>query len=169
MLDYQTHAENDSMYNTPPCWAIYVCGLVFDKLLREGGLDAVQAKNQAKAKVLYEAIASGWLGRASSSCGCCSPGKEWRLLACQTAGERRQAGKQAAACAAAAGRAGELRAQPLPCQSQSSCACPPGPPEPRPSPCPSALLLAFAHSPTRQPPQAPTASTAARSTPLCAP
>lgn len=32
MLDYKTHADNDSMYNTPPCWAIYMCGLVFAKL-----------------------------------------------------------------------------------------------------------------------------------------
>lgn len=36
MLDYKIHAENDSMYNTPPCWAIYMCGLVFEKLLKQG-------------------------------------------------------------------------------------------------------------------------------------
>eukprot|EP00955_Chlamydomonas_euryale_P016326 174497-Chlamydomonas_euryale.AAC.7 len=56
MLDYKTHAENDSMYNTPPCWAMYICGLVFAKLLKEGGLPAVQANNEAKAKVLYDVI-----------------------------------------------------------------------------------------------------------------
>lgn len=36
MLDYKIHTENDSMYNTPPCWAIYVCGLVFEHLLKKG-------------------------------------------------------------------------------------------------------------------------------------
>lgn len=71
MLDYKTHADNDSMYNTPPCWTIYMCGLVFDKLLREGGLAAVQQRNQAKAKVLYDAIAGAalrMLGDRSSDC-----------------------------------------------------------------------------------------------------
>ncbi len=37
MLDYKIHSDNDSMYNTPPCWAIYMCGLVFEKLLKQGG------------------------------------------------------------------------------------------------------------------------------------
>ncbi len=46
------------MYNTPPCWAIYVCGLVFEKLLREGGLAAMHKQNEAKAKILYDAIAA---------------------------------------------------------------------------------------------------------------
>lgn len=36
MLDYKTHAENESMYNTPPCYAMYVCGLVFEHLLKKG-------------------------------------------------------------------------------------------------------------------------------------
>lgn len=56
MLDWATHAENDSMYNTPPCFTWYVCGLVFDKLLREGGLEAVEKRNQEKAGILYDAI-----------------------------------------------------------------------------------------------------------------
>jgi hypothetical protein len=38
MLDYNVAAENGSMYNTPPCWPIYVCGLVFKHLLKLGGL-----------------------------------------------------------------------------------------------------------------------------------
>lgn len=46
------------MYNTPPCWAVYVCGLVFEKLLKEGGLAAMQRQNEAKAKILYDAIAA---------------------------------------------------------------------------------------------------------------
>ncbi|MEW5301117.1 MAG: hypothetical protein WDW36_003996 [Sanguina aurantia] len=57
MLNYATHAENDSMYNTPPCWAVYICGMVFEKLIREGGLEAVQKNNEIKAKVMYDAIA----------------------------------------------------------------------------------------------------------------
>jgi len=56
MLDWLTAAENESMYNTPPCWTIYICGLVFEKLLREGGLPAVHAANKKKAAVLYDAI-----------------------------------------------------------------------------------------------------------------
>ena len=44
------------MYNTPPCWAIYMCGLVFNHMLRNGGIEAMQKTNQAKAKVLYDAI-----------------------------------------------------------------------------------------------------------------
>lgn len=59
MLDYKTAADNGSMYNTPPCWAIYLCGLVF-KYLREkaGGIDGVAANNAVKAKIVYDAIAA---------------------------------------------------------------------------------------------------------------
>jgi phosphoserine aminotransferase len=53
-LRYDTHAENESMYNTPNCWAIYVCGKVFKYLLRNGGLEAMDARNQEKAKILYD-------------------------------------------------------------------------------------------------------------------
>jgi phosphoserine aminotransferase len=48
MLDYKVQADNDSMYNTPPCWAIYVCGLVFKKLLAEGGLEKMNLRNREK-------------------------------------------------------------------------------------------------------------------------
>lgn len=58
MLDWQTQVENGSMYNTPPCWAIYICGLVFRQLVKEGGLAAVQQRNAAKAAVLYDTIAA---------------------------------------------------------------------------------------------------------------
>lgn len=61
MLDYKTIADGGSMYNTPPCWPIYVCGLVF-KYLKEkaGGLAGVSANNAKKAKIVYDAIeASG--------------------------------------------------------------------------------------------------------------
>ena len=40
-MSYKTHADNDSMYNTPNCWAIYCCGKVFKYLLNMGGLEAV--------------------------------------------------------------------------------------------------------------------------------
>lgn len=60
MLDYRLQIENDSMYNTPPTWSIYVCGLVYQHLLRTGGLEGAQERNEAKAKVVYDAIdASG--------------------------------------------------------------------------------------------------------------
>lgn len=56
MLDYQTQAENESLYNTPPCFAIYICGLVYADLLAQGGLAAVAKKNEEKAGLLYQAI-----------------------------------------------------------------------------------------------------------------
>ena len=60
-LRYDTHAENGSMYNTPNCWAIYVCGKVFKYLLDQGGLDAMAAKNEDKAAVLYDFLDSSKL------------------------------------------------------------------------------------------------------------
>jgi len=60
MLDYRTHAENKSLYNTPPAFAVYVVGLVVKWMLAEGGLDAMGRRNAQKAKRLYDAIeASG--------------------------------------------------------------------------------------------------------------
>jgi phosphoserine aminotransferase len=56
MLDYKTHADNDSMYNTPPTYAIYMSGLVFQWLKRNGGIAAMEKTNIAKAKLLYDAI-----------------------------------------------------------------------------------------------------------------
>ena len=57
-MRYDTHANNGSMYNTPNCWAIYVCGKVFKYLLDNGGLEAMQARNEDKAKVLYDFLDS---------------------------------------------------------------------------------------------------------------
>lgn len=51
---YDTHAENGSMYNTPNCWAIYVCGKVFKYLKKIGGLGAMQKLNEEKAALLYD-------------------------------------------------------------------------------------------------------------------
>ncbi|OAY82314.1 Phosphoserine aminotransferase 2, chloroplastic [Ananas comosus] len=56
MLDYKTHADSASLYNTPPCFAIYICGLVFEDLLEQGGLAEIEKKNAHKAGILYDAI-----------------------------------------------------------------------------------------------------------------
>ncbi|HUF19994.1 MAG TPA: 3-phosphoserine/phosphohydroxythreonine transaminase [Burkholderiales bacterium] len=58
MMDYWIHAENGSMYNTPPTYGIYVAGLVFQWLKRKGGLAAMERENIAKAKMLYDYIDS---------------------------------------------------------------------------------------------------------------
>ena len=55
-LDYKTHADKDSMYNTPPCWSIYVAGEVFKNLLAKGGVDAIHEINVRKADKLYACI-----------------------------------------------------------------------------------------------------------------
>ncbi|MBO6137050.1 MAG: 3-phosphoserine/phosphohydroxythreonine transaminase [Lachnospiraceae bacterium] len=58
MLTYKTHADSDSLYNTPPCYNIYVCGLVFKWLLNKGGLEAIKKHNEEKAKILYDYLDS---------------------------------------------------------------------------------------------------------------
>ena len=59
MMNYTTLIGKDSMYNTPPCWCIYMTGLVLDYLEHEvGGLAAMQQINEAKAKVLYDYLDS---------------------------------------------------------------------------------------------------------------
>lgn len=54
MLKYITHAENNSMYNTPPTYGIYICGLVFKWLLEQGGLEVMKAYNEKKAAIIYD-------------------------------------------------------------------------------------------------------------------
>ncbi len=54
MLNYATHAENASMFNTPPCYNIYVAGLVFKWIKKMGGLTEMKKYNEKKAKVLYD-------------------------------------------------------------------------------------------------------------------
>jgi len=56
MLDYKIHADADSMYNTPPTYAIYMAGLVFQWLKKNGGVAAMEQTNIAKANLLYAAI-----------------------------------------------------------------------------------------------------------------
>ncbi len=53
MLDYKTHADADSMYNTPPTYGIYIAGLIFQWLKRNGGIAAMERKNIEKANLLY--------------------------------------------------------------------------------------------------------------------
>ncbi|MDO8178182.1 MAG: 3-phosphoserine/phosphohydroxythreonine transaminase [Undibacterium sp.] len=53
-FDWKIVADNDSMYNTPPTYAIYIAGLVFQWLKRQGGVAAIEQKNIAKAKLLYD-------------------------------------------------------------------------------------------------------------------
>ena len=54
MLKYKTHADNGSMYNTPPAYGIYICGKVFKWLKSKGGLGAMKEYNEKKAKILYD-------------------------------------------------------------------------------------------------------------------
>ena len=61
MLQYKIHADNGSMYNTPPAYGIYICGKVFKWLKKMGGLEAMKAYNEKKAKVLYDFLDSSKL------------------------------------------------------------------------------------------------------------
>ena len=54
MLDYKVMADNGSMYNTPPCYCIYIAKLVYEWILALGGLEAMKARNEEKAKLLYD-------------------------------------------------------------------------------------------------------------------
>ena len=54
MLKYKTQADKDSLYNTPPCYGIYICGKVFKWLKKQGGLQAMKEYNEKKAKILYD-------------------------------------------------------------------------------------------------------------------
>ena len=54
MLKYKTQADNDSLYNTPPCYGIYICGKVFKWIKKMGGLQAMKEHNEKKAKILYD-------------------------------------------------------------------------------------------------------------------
>jgi len=58
VLQYRTHIKERSLYHTPPTFAIYVIGLVMDWIEAEGGVAAIEKRNDAKAKLLYDAIDS---------------------------------------------------------------------------------------------------------------
>ncbi len=65
MCNYKLMADNDSMYNTPPCYPIYVCKLVLDWIKEQGGLVAMKEKNQKKAALLYSYLDSSRLFKNS--------------------------------------------------------------------------------------------------------
>lgn len=54
MMKYKTQADKNSLYNTPNCWCIYICGKVFKWLKKNGGLEAMNERNEKKAKLLYD-------------------------------------------------------------------------------------------------------------------
>ena len=66
MLDYKTMADNDSMYNTPPCYAIYIAGLVYKWALKNGGLEAMKERNEKKANILYNFLDNSSLFKATA-------------------------------------------------------------------------------------------------------
>ncbi len=61
MLKYKTQADAGSLYNTPPCYGIYICGKVFKWLKAKGGLAAMKEHNEKKAKLLYDFLDSSKL------------------------------------------------------------------------------------------------------------
>ncbi|HAK57380.1 MAG TPA: 3-phosphoserine/phosphohydroxythreonine aminotransferase [Lachnospiraceae bacterium] len=61
MLQYKTHADARSLFNTPPAYGIYICGKVFKWLKKQGGLEAIKKKNEEKAKILYDFLDSSKL------------------------------------------------------------------------------------------------------------
>ena len=65
MLRYRIHADNGSLYNTPPAYGIYVCGLVFQWLKKMGGLEAMKVHNEKKAAVLYDFLDNSKLFRGT--------------------------------------------------------------------------------------------------------
>ena len=69
-FNYKSVADNQSMFNTPPTYSIYVAGLVFQWLKRQGGIAAIEARNKAKAALLYEAIDNSqlYLNKVQKNC-----------------------------------------------------------------------------------------------------
>lgn len=95
MLQYRTHADAGSLYNTPPCYAIYLCGKVFKWLKAQGGLAAMGERNRAKAKLLYDCLDASALFR-----GIVRPQDRSLMNVTFTAGEEADAAFVAAAKAA---------------------------------------------------------------------
>ena len=65
MLKWKKQADNDSLFNTPPAYGIYICGKVFKWLKKQGGLEAIKANNEKKAKILYDYLDSSKLFRGT--------------------------------------------------------------------------------------------------------
>jgi phosphoserine aminotransferase len=97
VLNYTVQAENGSMYNTPPTYGIYFAGLVFDRLLENGGLEEMEKINVAKANILYDYLDSSKMFKATAE-------KEHRSLmnACFVTGDA-DLDKKFCSAAAAAG------------------------------------------------------------------
>jgi hypothetical protein len=70
MMDLAVQAAEQSMYNTPPCWSIYICGLVFAKMRADGGLAAVQAANEKVRRGSWGVSGWGCVGLGSVVGGC---------------------------------------------------------------------------------------------------
>ena len=73
MLNYQTHAKSQSLYNTPPCFSVYMAGLVFEWLEALGGVAEMQKINQAKAGLLYDFLDNSRLFKGTAE-------KPWRSI-----------------------------------------------------------------------------------------
>ena len=69
MLNYKTMIDKDSMYNTPPCWCIYMLGLVLDWLEEQGGVEGMEAIKHGKAQMLYDVIDSSKLFTCAAEVG----------------------------------------------------------------------------------------------------
>ena len=65
MLKYKTQADNNSLYNTPPCYGIYICGKVFKWLKAMGGLEVMKERNEKKAAILYDFLDESRLFRGT--------------------------------------------------------------------------------------------------------
>jgi len=65
MLNYKTHANKGSMYNTPPTYAIYVCGLVYKWVKQQGGIKNIQTRNEEKAQLLYDFLDNSKMFKAT--------------------------------------------------------------------------------------------------------
>ena len=59
LLQYRSEIKERSLFHTPPTFAVYVCGLVLDWIEQQGGVAAIEKRNEAKAKLLYDAIDAG--------------------------------------------------------------------------------------------------------------
>ncbi|MBR3690046.1 MAG: 3-phosphoserine/phosphohydroxythreonine transaminase [Eggerthellaceae bacterium] len=66
MLKYKTQVDNGSLYNTPPCYGIYICGLVFKWIKAQGGLEGMKKLNEDKAAILYDFLDSSKLFKATA-------------------------------------------------------------------------------------------------------
>ncbi len=66
MLDYKTHAEKKSVYNTPPCWNIYMAKLMFEWVVAQGGVPSLEKINREKAGLLYDFLDSSTLFRGTA-------------------------------------------------------------------------------------------------------